>query len=202
MLRSSYAKLVCVCLWLFSFVELPQSFQYNCISIKYKMKRSVKVAIRQGVYFFLLLSLFHLFELEEITTKSILKVIVSSLIGCTFMVVFYWLYLKNFMDSEEIYHPTIKLEKGEEIQYQTLANRLLGITLVTGKLFLTNKRLLFVPSPGNYERLYVAFNLEDIIHGGTFRTFFFFNNGLAITSAMVSEKFRVENLQEWVNRLK
>ncbi len=90
-----------------------------------------------------------------------------------------------------------ELEPGEEIIFHTTANHFKGVEAVGGKLFLTNKRLLFQSHLFNIQNHSLDIYLEHIQGMERFKTMGLVNNGLKILTHNSCEKFVVEKINEW-----
>jgi hypothetical protein len=70
---------------------------------------------------------------------------------------------------------------------------------VSGKLFLTNKRLIFRNHKHERNALEFSIDLSDIDKVDTFNTLKVFENGLLIhTTSRVTHKFIVDRIKQWL----
>lgn len=140
---------------------------------------------------------------DNLTTKDIFKFIISGLIGGAIGgFIFGWI-MGVFSDSKILTTGTgIDLENDETILFETGANHFKGIEGVGGKLYLTNKRLLFKSHKYNIQNHELSIPLSNIESVGRYRTFGITNNGISITSTGHSiEKFVVQRPEKWTNQL-
>ena len=140
---------------------------------------------------------------ENLTSKEMLKFVVSGIIGGIVAgSLFGWL-MGLFGRSKFIDRTTrIDTDPGEEILFQTAANYFKGVEAVGGKLFLTNKRLIFKSHKLNIQNHQLSISLPDIESTGRYKTLGLVNNGLAITSKQnTTEKFVVDQVEEWLQHL-
>lgn len=97
---------------------------------------------------------------------------------------------------------SVDLFDDEEISFQTPANYTSGAEPISGKLFLTNKRIIF--NNHNYEKIKKQFSIDinDVVNADSFKTLKIFTNGLCInTKSNESFKFIVDNLKQWISEI-
>ena len=91
---------------------------------------------------------------------------------------------------------------GESIVFESPANHFKRIEGVGGRLYLTNKRLIFKSHKLNFQNHQLVIDLRDIKEVSRYKTLGMVNNGLAITTANnKTEKFVVEEIETWVKHL-
>lgn len=96
----------------------------------------------------------------------------------------------------------ITTEPGESMLFDTPANHFKGIEAVGGKLYLTNKRLVFKSHKINFQKHQLSINLSDILKVDKYKPFSIANNGLLIkTTDNKIEKFVVQKREAWVEQL-
>ena len=96
----------------------------------------------------------------------------------------------------------ITTHPGETVLFVTGANHFIGRVAVGGRLYYTNKRIVFKSHAFNIHKHELSIALENIQGAERYKTLGLVNNGLSIiTSADVKEKFVVEQVEEWVNLL-
>ncbi|HLP11809.1 MAG TPA: GRAM domain-containing protein [Flavobacteriales bacterium] len=94
------------------------------------------------------------------------------------------------------------LEPGEELVFHTPANHKKGVEAVGGKLFLTNKRLIFASHKINIQNHSTILNRHEIISVEKYNhTFGIVKNGLKIKKQIGEENFIVAKVDEWINHL-
>jgi len=137
------------------------------------------------------------------TTNQVLKSIVAGLVaGAIAGVLFGWL-IGLFSKSKFVSQTTrIDTEQGENILFETPANHFKGIEGVGGKLFLTDKRIVFKSHKLNIQNHQLSIPLTDVNNVGRYKTLGMINNGLSITTVNdKTEKFVVEQVEDWVTFL-
>jgi hypothetical protein len=137
-------------------------------------------------------------------TNEILKLIVSSLLGGLFSgFLFGWIIWK-FNDSKSVKAATkIDMDTNEKLVFQTGANHFKGIEGVGGRLYLTDKRLIFNSHKLNFQNHQLIIELSEIASAGKFKPFGIANNGLSIqTKKHATEKFVVDRIDKWLLCLK
>ncbi len=133
----------------------------------------------------------------------IAKAVVSGVFkGIIFAFLFPWLLgsfrFSPFLDTTM----KIALEPGEDIVFQTGANHFKGIEGVGGKLYLTNKRLVFKSHKLNIQNHELSIDLDEIKKVERSKTVGLVDNGLTVTSGdNKMDKFVVENAEEWVEKM-
>lgn len=96
----------------------------------------------------------------------------------------------------------IDTEADENILFETGANHFKGIEGVGGKLYLTNKRLVFKSHKLNIQNQELSIFLSNIEKVGRYKTLGLVNNGLAVTTIDNKiEKFVVQQIDDWINQL-
>lgn len=133
------------------------------------------------------------------TTSQIIKSIVAGLIGGMVAGFLFGWIIGLFSNSKFVKQATkIDIEPDENIVFETSANHFKGIEGVGGKLYLTNKRLVFKSHKLNIQNHQFSILLTEIQNFDWPKTFRLLNNGLSITSsAGKTEKFVVEEVEEW-----
>ena len=141
---------------------------------------------------------------KNLTTTGILKSVIAGLVaGIVAGFLFAWL-MGLFMKSKFLKNTTkIEISPGETMVFQTLASHFRGIEAVGGKLYLTDKRLIFKSHKLNIQNHELIINLSSIIHVSKAKSLGLISNRLIIqTSPKEKEKFVVEKLDEWIAHLK
>ncbi|ANE53547.1 hypothetical protein SY85_16480 [Flavisolibacter tropicus] len=86
--------------------------------------------------------------------------------------------------------------------FETGANHFKGAEGVGGKLYLTNKRLVFKSHKYNIQNHELSMRLSDIDKADRYKTLGIVNNGLAVTTAGGTiEKFVVQQPDQWLSQL-
>ena len=163
--------------------------------------------IKAGLYFGIISAFSFLLQdlltRDDLTTKNIIIIIVSSLIGGALGgLLFGWL-TGLFLNSNFLKKGTsIVTDKNEKIVFETGANHFKGVEGVGGKLYLTNKRLIFKSHNFNIQKHELSISLSNVDKVRRYSTFGIVNNGLSVTTSdNVIEKFAVQEPEEWMNQL-
>lgn len=97
----------------------------------------------------------------------------------------------------------IDTEPDETVLFETGANHFKGAEGVGGKLYLTNKRLVFKSHQFNFQNHEWSINLSDIDKVDRYKTLGLVNKGLSVTPAGNKiEKFVVQQPDKWVSQLR
>lgn len=168
------------------------------------MSRKFKAGLFFGLTMFIIFVAQKLFEIDQPTLKDVLKILLSGIIGAGIAgIIFGWL-VDTFSGSKVLeQNIKIDLEPGEKLIFQSSANHFKGLEAVGGKLFLTDKRLVFISHKLNIQNHQLNIKLNDIASIGRFKPLGLTNNGLfVIDKKNETEKFVVEKLSEWLIYLK
>ncbi len=166
-------------------------------------KNIFKTGLGFGIVMAIFFILQDVFTNDNLTSEEILKSIASGIIGGIVAgSLFGWL-MGLFGKSKFINETTmIDTDPGEEILFQTAANHFKGLEGVGGKLYLTNKRLIFKSHQLNIQNHQLSISLPEIEAAGRYKTLGLVNNGLAITTKQnTTEKFVVDQVEEWLKHL-
>jgi GRAM domain-containing protein len=159
-----------------------------------------------GLIFGIVMTVFYLVETlltsDNLSTNQILKSLAAGLLaGVISGFLFGWL-IGLFAKSKFVTKSTnIETQPNENILLETPANHFKGIEAVGGKLYLTNKRLIFKSHKLNVQNHQLSLKLTDIKNVNRFKNAGFLNNGLSITTMMGNEKFVVEQIDDWIKFL-
>ncbi|MEO6869210.1 MAG: GRAM domain-containing protein [Ginsengibacter sp.] len=167
---------------------------------KAKVKAGLSFGIAMAIFFFLQELLTH----ANLTTKDIIISVVSGLFnGALSGLLFGWL-MGLFANSKRLKKDTkIATEAGETILFDTGANHFKGAEGVGGKLYLTNKRLVFKSHKFNIQNHELSISLLDIDKVDRYKILGLVNNGLSVkTDDNKTEKFVVQQIDEWINQLR
>jgi hypothetical protein len=138
-------------------------------------------------------------EDDSTMTRSIVSGVVSGVIAG---LLFGW--LPGIFAKSKFVRATTAIETntGEEVVFETAANHFKGIEGVGGKLYLTNQRLVFKSHKLNIQNHELSIDLKAIDSVARYKTAGLINNGLSITTSQnVTEKFVVDQIDEWIGRL-
>jgi GRAM domain len=166
-----------------------------------------KNRFRAGLSFGIAMTVFfiiqNLLTSDNQTSNQIIKSIVVGLIaGAISGVLFGWL-MGLFAKSKFVTQTTkIETEQDEHVLFETPANHFKGVEGVGGKLYLTDRRLIFKSHKLNIQAHQLSVNLTDIKHVDRYKTLGVVNNGLSVTTTNnTTEKFVVEQVAEWIKYL-
>ena len=162
---------------------------------------------KPGLFFGTVMATFfiaeNLLSKDHLNFRIIIISVISGLIGGAVAgLLFGWL-MGLFIKSKFVNDTTkIDVDSDESILFQTGANHFKGIEGVGGKLYLTNKRLVFKSHKLNIQNHLLSICLSDIITVDRYKTLNIVNNGLSVTTNQgIIEKFVVEKIDEWVMQL-
>jgi hypothetical protein len=164
-----------------------------------KLKAALSSGIIMALTFFLIDMLTH----DNLTTKDIIISVISAFIsGAVGGVLFAWLS-GLFLNSKLVTESTkIEIAPDETILFETGANHIKGAEAAGGKLYLTNKRLVFKSHKFNIQNHELSISLLDIDKVDRYKTLGLVNNGLSvITTGNKIEKFVVQQINEWIDQL-
>lgn len=133
----------------------------------------------------------------------VVKIIAVGIFSGALAGLFFGFLMAKFRTSKFVSDSTlIKLEKGEQIIFQTPANHFKGVEAVGGKLYVTNKRLVFKSHKLNFQKHELSILLHQITQVERSKTAKLFNNGIIIhTFQNTTERFVVEKADEWYTHL-
>jgi hypothetical protein len=169
------------------------------MSKKNRFRAGLSFGIGMTVFFILQ----NLFTNDNLTSKEIIKSVFSGIIaGIISGFLFGWL-VGLFNKSKFVKETTMfDTDPDEVIVFETSANHFKGFEGVGGKLYLTNKRLFFKSHKLNIQNHQLSISLADISSADRYKTLSLVNNGLAIiTKQNTTEKFVVEQVDEWLKQL-
>jgi hypothetical protein len=159
---------------------------------------------RAGLSFGIAMAVFfiiqNLLTSDKHTTNQIIKSIASGLVaGAISGLLFGWL-IGLFAKSKFVTQATkIETEPGENTLFETPANHFKGIEGVGGKLYLTDKRLVFKSHKLNIQNHQLSIPLTEVKNVDRYKTLGVVNNGLSITTTNnITEKFVVEKINDWI----
>ncbi len=165
-----------------------------------------KTRFRAGLYFGIVMSIFFIgfdfIQSDQTSNKEIIRIIISGLVaGAVAGFLFGW-SIGWFANSKAVANSTkIELDTDETVAFETGANHFKGMEGVGGKLYLTNKRLVFKSHKFNIQKHTLSINLDEIINVERIKTAGIINNGLRVTHQDKQEKFVVEKAGGWVSLL-
>jgi hypothetical protein len=166
---------------------------------KFDRKSGLSFGVGMTVFFIIQ----SLWTAETLTVKTITISIVSGLLSGIFSGFFFGLIMGWFKTSKFVDTSTkIDTQPDENILFQTGANHFKGAEGVGGKLYLTNKRLVFKSHKLNIQNHEFSTNLTDIEKVDRYKSLGVINNGLTITTKDKKvDNFVVEQADDWIEKL-
>ena len=163
---------------------------------RYKMKNN---ALLLGVIFGTIMAI-SLITINSIEASHIsIKIIVSGIIGASVGGLVFGIFMQYiFKRGNKI---QIEIREDENIIKEGLANHKVKIESVGGKLFLTNKRLVFKSHKINIQKHIFELELSRINDCAKFKTIGIISNGLKINTNNKIEKFIVNKPNEWITQI-
>jgi hypothetical protein len=139
---------------------------------------------------------------NQTTNQVVLSIVIAIAAGAISGVLFAWL-IGLFANSKFVKRTTkIETAADENILFETPANHFKGMEGVGGKLYLTNKRLVFKSHNLNIQNHQLSVLLNDLKKINRYKTLGLVNNGLSITTNDDRiEKFVVEQVENWIKLL-
>ena len=165
-----------------------------------------RIDFKAGLFFGIVMTVFfiiqNLWTSDTITSKIVGKSLIVGLISGIFSGFFFGLIIGIFKSSKFVDTTTkIETQLGEDIIFQTPANHFKGAEAVGGKLYLTNKRLVFKSHNLNIQNHEFSLYLNDIVSVDRYKNLGFIRNGLTITSKHNKiDKFVVDQASEWIKK--
>ena len=160
--------------------------------------------VRAGLFFGILMSIFfilrNLWGVEYFTTKSLLMNILIGIVCGAMAGILYGYSIEKFskVTSSNIGTDT---EADENILLESPASHHKGIEAVGGKLFLTNKKLIFKSHTLNIQNHELSIRLNEIARADRYKSIGI-NVGISILCKNdKTEKFVVEESEKWIAAL-
>ena len=160
------------------------------------MKRIFKYGLYHGVTFiFIMTAISYWISGNAFFTALTNGIIGGIIVGVLNGILFYKFAVPKYV-LEAV---SIVLDNDETIIFQTPANFTSGQEPVSGKLFLTNKRVIFKNHKQDKNAREFSIDLSDIVKVDKFKTLKLFENGLSIqTASKETHKFIVDRLKQWL----
>ena len=162
-------------------------------------KASLKTGLKYGIGMSIFFIIQHLLIADEYSTYAITRAIITGVItgmlsGFIFGFIIHWFSKSSFLNKST----KIETDRDERILFESAANHFKGIEGVGGKLYLTNKRLIFKSHKLNIQNHQLAIPLADISEIGRYKTLGLVNNGLTVSTIHhATERFVVEDADLW-----
>jgi hypothetical protein len=140
---------------------------------------------------------------NHLTSKGIIGIVIASIIsGAIGGLLFGWL-IGKFSTSKFVSNTTkIIIDPDEQLIFESQANHFKGIEAVGGKLYLTDKKIIFKSHKLNIQNHKLDINLSEITQVNRYKHLGLISNGFSIqTVNNRKEKFVVENIDEWISIL-
>lgn len=169
------------------------------------MKKETKY--KAGIIFGIVMSLYFVSQdfitHHNLTAKAVIIIIISGLLGGALAGLIFGSLIGLFTNSKLIAQTTkIETKPDEAILHETNANHFKGVEGVGGKLYLTNKRLVFKSHKLNIQNHELSIRLSDIKKVAKYKTLGIINNGLSVTTCDKNiERFVVKQIDEWIIKL-
>ncbi|MCE7040784.1 GRAM domain-containing protein [Dyadobacter sp. CY312] len=163
--------------------------------------------IREALYFGTTMTLFKIVEKiwagDLFSANFVGHVVIYGLINGILFGFLFGTFVRYFQFPKFVGASTkIDTEPDENILFQTGANHFKVLEAVGGKLFLTNKRLVFKSHKLNIQNHELSIDLTDIKKVERTKTAGLIDNGLTVTSGDNKiDKFVVERAEEWVEKM-
>lgn len=137
------------------------------------------------------------------STNEILKTVIIGIISGGISGLLFWWLIGLFANSKMVKESTkIETKPGETIIFETPANHFKGMEGVGGRLYLTNKRLVFKSHKWNIQNHLFEIDITDIKEIGRYKPLGIVNTGLTVTTEGNNvEKFVVDEVQTWIEKL-
>lgn len=166
-----------------------------------------KNIIRSALLFGLFMALFsiirNLVAAHDLTTEIVIKIIAVGLVSGLIAATLYGVLISLFLRSKFIKQGG-KFDKDadEEILFEGLANHFKKLEAVGGKIYLTNRRLVFISHKVNIQNHQLFIDLTDILFVERYKTLGIVNNGISVqTKEEITEKFVVNEAKELTEKL-
>ena len=166
-------------------------------------KARFKSGLTFGIFMAFFFILKEIFIEDDLTTKRLFIIVFSAAIGGA-IAGFLFGWLTGLFAKSKFVSQTIKIdiEQDENILFETPANHFKTIEGVGGRLYLTNRRLIFKSHKLNFQNHQLSIGLSDIKNVDRYKTLGLINNGLSISTITdKTEKFVVGKVDEWVKLL-
>jgi hypothetical protein len=106
---------------------------------------------------------------------------------------------KSGIAEDEIF---ARLFPDERLLKESPAKHFRRLNGVGGEIYLTNKRLVFIPNPLHYEKYELSIPLERVLRAEPYRINWVINKGVIIVLRNGdSEKFSIKQRMEWIQQL-
>lgn len=162
----------------------------------------LKAGLSFGVFMAVFIIVKDLLFADILTTKNIVKIIITGILTGGLSGLFFGWITGWFASSKFVKRTTaIEPEPGENILFETGANHFKGSEAVGGRLYLTEKRLIFQSHKLNIQNHQLSIPLSEIQTVDRYKSMGIANNGIKITTGSRTEKFVVEKPKQWFEKL-
>lgn len=166
-------------------------------------RSKIKIGIYFGLPMAMLYILSHLLVEGNWSLRNMGFTVISGLTGGLVAGILFGWGMGAFANSKRVAQSTeITPEKDETMLFGAQASHLKGLESIGGKLYLTDKRLVFKSHAYNFRNETFSIALQEIVSLHAFKSLGLISNGMAITlSDQKKVKFIVERPEDWISRL-
>jgi hypothetical protein len=163
--------------------------------------------IKRGLFFGIFMTIILIGEkilFEDVTTTNeIVGTIVMAIVAGAIAGFLFSFLIEKFMSSKAVNGSSkIDINEDEKLIFETAANHFKGAEGVGGKLYLTDKRLVFKSHKFNVQTHELCIPINKIAKVERYKVLSVVNNGLRIqTTEGITERFVVEKASEWFTHL-
>ena len=163
------------------------------------MSSKIKPGLLFGTLMAVLFILEHIISAKINSTTEIVKIITIGIFSGAIGGLVFGFLVEKFKSSRFVNNSTrIDLDEDEQIIFQTPANHFKGAEGVGGKLYLTNKCLIFKSHKFNIQNHELSIPLNKITKIERYKVLSKISNGLKVqTVENTTERFVVEKADEW-----
>ena len=167
------------------------------------MKRT---SFKAGLFFGIIMAVFFilkdLWTAENYTAETLIRIIAVGLISGIIAAILFGYGISKIAPKLANSISKLETEADEKLLLNSPANHYKKLEAVGGKLFLTNKRLVFKSHNSNIQNHEIHIALNDIVKIERFKNFKITNNGVSVLCRNGKiEKFVVEKPEEWIERI-
>jgi hypothetical protein len=167
------------------------------------MSSKIKPGLYFGIFMAIIIIAENLLFTDVNSPNEIAKTIAIGIFAGAIAGLVFGFVIEKFRSSKLVNNSTkIDIDEDEKIIFETPANHFKGAEGVGGKLYLTNKRLVFKSHKFNFQKHELSLPLHEITKVERYKVLFMINNGLNVqTVHNTTERFVVEKAGEWYAQL-